>query len=127
MDRDAGRLPAARSPAPRTPRARCPGPRRASVRRKPSSRASSPSRDSVPGPKTRRVRLACSNGSTHWLAAGPEPASASDQSWLRFMIRSAPFAGTTLAYTELPSVFSASTFFSLPWASTTTSPSSSPR
>ena len=53
------------------PVATTPGSETTSVRPKPSSRAISPSRESVPGPNTRRVRLSSSKGVTARSAPRP--------------------------------------------------------
>ena len=77
------------------PAATIPGSATSSVRRKPSSRASSPSARERARPEDEAGRareLERRHG-----PVGPAPPSASDQSWLRFMMKSAPFAGTAVA------------------------------
>ena len=87
-DRDARLLAASGRRAPTWPVASSPWSATSSVRRKPSSRASSPRRASEPGPKTRRVRNVKSNAVN---ASGVVAVSA--KSWLRFAMYSTPFAG----------------------------------
>ena len=53
--------------------------------------------------------------------------SAIANSWLRLTRKIAPLAGTAVEYTELPMLFSASSFIVLSAAMIATSPSSSPR